>query len=126
MGNEHTGGEGSTREQEQWDTVIHLLSVLRYLLDNIMSALDDLKAEVAATVTVEASAVALIQGIAAQLQNLLAQSANPDPEIQALTDQLTASATALSAAVAANTPAPAPSPAPAPAADTPPADTATS
>ncbi|WP_429565729.1 hypothetical protein [Paraburkholderia sp. MM6662-R1] len=67
-----------------------------------MSALDDLKAEVAATITVEQSAVTLIQGIAAQLQAALAAAANPDPAIVDLTNQLTASASALAAAVAAN------------------------
>jgi hypothetical protein len=74
------------------------------LLGHIMTALTDLQAEVAATVTAEASAVTLIQGIAAQLAAALAASANPDPAIQALTDQLTASTAALAAAVTANTP----------------------
>lgn len=77
-----------------------------------MSALDDLKAEVQATVDVEQSAVVLIQGIAAQLTEALANSASPDPAIAELTTKLSASADALAAAVAANTPAPAPAPAP--------------
>lgn len=82
-----------------------------------MSALDDLTAQVQATTTVEASAVTLIQGIAAQLQ-----AAGTDPaKLSALTSQLNASAAALAAAVTANTappPAP-PAPAPAPPATTP-------
>lgn len=102
------------RDQDRWDTVIHLLYILRNQLGAIMSALTDLQAEVAATVSVEASAVTLIEGIAAQLQNLLANSPTPDPELQALTDQLTASAAALGAAITANTPVATPTPAPTP------------
>ena len=71
-------------------------------LETIMSALDDLKAQVAATVTVEQSAVTLIQGIAAQLEAALANSASPDPAIADLTAQLKTGADALAAAVAAN------------------------
>lgn len=81
------------------------------LLGHIMSALDDLTAEVAATNTVEASAVTLIQGIAAQLATAVAGQANPDAALVTLTSQLTASSAALAAAVTANTPA-APTPTP--------------
>lgn len=81
------------------------------MLGEIMSALDDLKAEVAATATVEASAITLIQGIAAQLAAALAAQPNPDSALVDLTTQLTASAAALAAAVTANTPA-APTPTP--------------
>jgi hypothetical protein len=88
-------------------------------LDEIMTALTDLQDEVTATNTVEASAVALIQGIAAQLAALLAQSPTPDSALVDLTNQLTASAAALGAAITANTPA-APPPATTPPADTPP------
>ncbi|AXF04782.1 hypothetical protein CUJ88_41175 [Paraburkholderia hospita] len=80
------------------------------MLGQIMSALDDLKAEVAATLTVEQSAVTLIQGIAAQLAAALANQTNPDSALVDLTNQLTASADALAAAVAANTPAAPPAP----------------
>lgn len=69
-----------------------------------------LQAQVAQNTQVEGSAVALIQGIAAQL----AASKNDPAAVQALVDQLGASATALAAAVAANTPAAASSPTPAP------------
>ncbi len=63
--------------------------------------LDDLTAEVAAVTTVEQSAIALINGIAAQLA-----AAGTDPaKLSALTASLTASSTALAAAIAANTPA---------------------
>jgi hypothetical protein len=92
------------RNDDRFDEIL-------YILGRIMSALDDLKAEVAATITVEESAVTLIQGIATELAAALANAANPDPAIVDLTAQLTTSAAALAAAVAANTPAaPAPTP----------------
>ena len=70
--------------------------------------LDDLTAQVAATETVEKSAVTLIQGLAAQLE-----AAGTDPaKLTALTTSLKGSADALAAAITANTPA-APAPAPA-------------
>ena len=65
-----------------------------------MAPLDDLIAQVTANVTVEGSAVTLIQGIAAQL------AAAPTPaQVSSLAAQLKTSADALGAAVAANTPA---------------------
>ena len=61
---------------------------------------DALVAQVTANTDVEASAVALIQGIAAQLAN------NPTPaQVAALSTQLKSSADALAAAITANTPA---------------------
>jgi hypothetical protein len=71
--------------------------------ENIMSALDDLAAQVEKNASVEASAVSLIQGIASQLQAALAR--NDNAAIVALTQQLATNAEALGAAVAANTPA---------------------
>ena len=66
-----------------------------------MADLTALTAQVANNTTVEASAVTLIQGLAAQIG-----AAGTDPvALQALQDQLNTSATALAAAVAANTPA---------------------
>lgn len=66
-----------------------------------MSAeLDALTAQVAQNTTVETSAVALIQGLAAQIA-----AAGTDPaKLTALTTSLNTSATALAAAIAANTP----------------------
>jgi hypothetical protein len=62
--------------------------------------LDDLTAEVAQVTSVEASALALIQGLAAQLA-----AAGTDPaKLAALTSSLKASADALAQAVLANTP----------------------
>jgi hypothetical protein len=67
----------------------------------IMSSIDDLTAQVAASTTVEASAVTLIQGLAARLA-----AAGTDPtKLAALGASLKTSADALAAAVTANTPA---------------------
>ena len=62
-----------------------------------------LQAQVTANTTVEASAITLINGIAAQLATAIA-SGNP-AQLDALQAQLATSATALAAAVTANTPA---------------------
>lgn len=65
-----------------------------------------LQAEVARNTTVEQSAVALIQGIKKQLDDLLAAGQPITSEqIKALSDQLGANDTDLAAAVTANTPA---------------------
>lgn len=81
-----------------------------------MSALTDLQAAVAANTSVEASAVTLIQGLAAQIAAAVAS--NDSAALETLAGQLTASSSALATAVSANTPAapvtPAPVPAPAP------------
>jgi uncharacterized coiled-coil protein SlyX len=98
-----------------------MLSELNEKIERIkehMSALDDkiaaLTTEVANNTTVEKSALALINGFAAQLQTAvqaaLAAGAT-DAQLKALTDlqsSLSANDTELSAAVAANTPPPAP------------------
>lgn len=66
-----------------------------------MSAIDDLRAQVEATTTLEASAVLLINGIAEQLQAALAN--DDTAALNDLTAQLAAAAGPLAAAVAANT-----------------------
>jgi hypothetical protein len=68
-------------------------------------SLDALTAAVEAESTVEQSAITLIGGLAAQIQDLIAKSGNTvDPvALQALVDKMTASQTALAAAVTANT-----------------------
>jgi len=69
--------------------------------NQIMAALDDLTAQVAANTTVEASAVTLIQGLAAQLA-----AAGTDPaKLASLQASLKTSADSLAAAITANTPA---------------------
>ncbi len=66
-----------------------------------MADLTTLTQQVRANTEVEASAVALIQGIAAQLA-----AAKTDPvAIQTLSDQLKSSADGLASAITANTPA---------------------
>jgi hypothetical protein len=69
-------------------------------LETLMADLTALTAAVTQNTTVEASAVTLIQGLAAQI------SANlTDPvALASLTNQLNTSATALAAAITANTP----------------------
>lgn len=80
-------------------------TLLIHILNNqklIMASLDTLTAEVARNTTVEKSALALIQGLKAQLD-----AAGTDPvALKALSDQLAANDDDLAAAVAANTPAP--------------------
>jgi predicted transcriptional regulator len=71
--------------------------------ETLMSALDDLAAQVEKNTSLEASAVTLIQGIATQLKEALAR--NDNAAITALTQQLATNAEALAAAVSANTPA---------------------
>jgi hypothetical protein len=79
-----------------------VISLLRQVLrkEKIMSAeLDALSAQVQANEDLEASAIQLIEGIAAQLA-----AAKEDPaKIQTLSDSLKASASSLSAAIVANT-----------------------
>lgn len=67
----------------------------------VMSALDDLTAQVHANTDLEQSAVSLIQGIAAQLQEAI--NNNDSSALSALASQLNTSAAALGAAVTANT-----------------------
>lgn len=69
--------------------------------ENIMSALDDLKAEVARVKDVDASAVALLQGLSAKLDAALA--ANDPAAIQALADELRGDTDGLAASITANT-----------------------
>lgn len=68
--------------------------------NKIMTDLTALTTQVAQNTAVEASAVTLIQGLAAQL----AANATDPVAIAALATQLNTSATALAAAITANTP----------------------
>jgi len=69
--------------------------------EKIMSALDDLKAQVEMNTNLEQSGIQLIQGIARELEE--ANNSGDNAAIQVLTQQLQSSAAALSAAIAANT-----------------------
>lgn len=66
-----------------------------------MSLLDDLKAKVEAEQTVIDSAIALLNGLSAQIKAASLDSAT----MQSLADEVSAKTAALAAAVAANTPA---------------------
>lgn len=86
----------------------HLLAQILTNQTKLMALLDTLTAEVANNTTVEKSAIALIQGLKAQLD-----AAGTDPvALKALSDQLAANDAALAAAVVTGTPATTP-PAPA-------------
>jgi len=80
-------------------------------MKSIMASLADIQAAVAAEKTVEASVVALLTTLSADLQAAVAS--NDPAAMQAVVDGINANAAALSAAVTQNTPA-APVPAPAP------------
>lgn len=99
-------------------TVMHKLNLLQELVidvkcmltfqleqgELIMASLADITVAVAAETTVEASVVALLTQLSADLQAALA---NNDPvAMQAVVDSINANAAAMAAAVAANTPAP--------------------
>lgn len=68
-----------------------------------MAALDDLKAEVSRVKDVDASAVALLQGLSAKLDAAI--KANDPVALQALADELRGDTDGLAGAVTANTPA---------------------
>lgn len=92
------------------DQILQLIENLERLVllqgKELMSALDDLTAQVATNTSVEQSAIVLIQGIAAALA-----AAGQDPvKLAALTSSLKTSADSLAAAVAANTPVAPPAP----------------
>lgn len=83
------------------ETIVRLLRQINKKETRIMADLTDITAAVAQEVTVEESAIALINGLAAQLA-----AAGTDPAaLAALTDQLNTEAASLAAAVTANTPA---------------------
>jgi len=66
----------------------------------VMQELDDLKAQVEETTTVEQSAIELLNGLSSQIESL-----KTDPTaLQGLADQLRSKSGELAAAVAANTP----------------------
>lgn len=92
------------------DEALHRLNRIETALStlgvNVMSALDDLSVQVQENTSVEASAVTLIEGLAAQI----AANATDAAKVSALSAQLKSSASALAAAITANTPAAPPPP----------------
>jgi hypothetical protein len=99
-----TAGKDVIFYSEQLDRIEHMLKELISMSTTITANLQALMTQVAQNTSVEASAVTLIQGIAAQLSAALANS--DDAALPALVTQLNTSASALASAVAANTPAP--------------------
>lgn len=83
----------------------HLQTSINIILTqerNTMAALDDLQAQVQANTNLEQSAVTLIQGLAKQITDAVAN--NDSSALQALASQLNSSAAALGSAITANTP----------------------
>ncbi len=90
------------RIERKLDLVISLLTIVLRKEKSIMADLTQLTADVAAEKTVDDSAIALLQGLKAQLD-----AAGTDPvALKALSDSLETEQTALAAAVTANTPVP--------------------
>jgi len=102
---------------EKIDKILELVIDNNLKLKKMSKEMDDLEAKVAAQETVEASAIALLTGIAAELKAALAN--NDTPRIVALSAKLSTDTQTLADAVSANTPA---ATAP-PVAATPPPDT---
>lgn len=86
---------------QQLDQIQYLLQQILGKETQIMADLTSLETQVKANTDVEASAILLLQGLAAQL----AAAATDPAKVQALADQLKASADNLAAAIVANTPA---------------------
>ena len=90
----------SETTNKKLDRILDILGAVQEKEEIMSKELDALTAQVKANTDVEASAVILIQGLAAQIAE-----AKDDPvKIQALADSLKGSADTLAAAVSANTP----------------------
>lgn len=108
MGHHQPGGDQPSGDPPQnFQHVLDALGLLEQIindkitLDRHMKELDDLTTQVTANDDVEASAVLLINGIAARIA-----AAGTDPtKLAALTTSLKTSADTLASAVTANTPA---------------------
>lgn len=87
-----------------------VVAVTTYFGRKTMAALDDLTREVAEARTAVDSAVALIEGLRAQLQDAI--DSGDMEQVQTLANDLGASTDRLTAALQENVPAPTPAPAP--------------
>lgn len=90
------------------DQILAALAGLQHQEEQEMITLDDIRAQVAATKTVEASAVVLINSIPGLIEAAVAKATNLtdlQAELASLTSDLKTSADGLGAAVVANTPA---------------------
>ena len=85
------------------DAILAGINTLLQWRKTMSAAMDALIVQVTKNSEVEASAILLIQGIAQQLKDAIANGADP-VKLAELTSQLDNSAQALAAAVAANTP----------------------
>lgn len=81
------------------EAILHVVNEIKKKGGETIMKLDELETQVKANTEVNASAVILIQGIAAKLQ----ETAGDPVKVQALADELRASAATLGAAVQANT-----------------------
>jgi hypothetical protein len=91
---------GENQILKKLDTILKILGSIQRKEEAMSQELDALAAQVAANAEVEQSAILLIQGIAAQLEDL-----SDDPaQVLALAETLKASAANLAAAISANTP----------------------
>lgn len=87
-------------ESADLSEVLSKLSLILSQQEAQMASITELEAEVARNTTVDESAIALIEGIVARLE----EAAGDQVKIDALTADLRARNDALAAAVAANTP----------------------
>ncbi len=94
----------SKRIEAKLDLVLFSLANLIRKEDEVMADLTALTAQVQENTDVEASAIQLLNNLAALIQ----QNATDPVALQALADQLNGSADALAAAIVANTPPPTP------------------
>jgi len=102
----------NTRDLKRWlekfdrklNTIMDALTAIIKQETETMATLADLQAQVAAVGDAEDAAVALITGLAKQIQDLINSGASPE-QFQALVDQLKQHTDPLAAAVTANTPA---------------------
>lgn len=83
--------------------VLNKLGDVQREVQNMAGELNALEIEVARNTEVDNSAIALINGLAAKIQELIDSGADP-AKLQAFVDSMKSSSDALAAAVAANTP----------------------
>lgn len=87
--------------------ILRLLRQVNSKMEGIHVSLESLTAAVAENTSASDSAIALVDGLVQELQDALANKADPSA-VQALVDQLKANTSELSKAVTDNTPAAAP------------------
>lgn len=101
---EHDQDHNSWLEQLITHQINKIIQTIQKAEHNIMANLDALTAAVANDTTVDQAIITLLNGLAQQLRDLIAQGIIDPVELQSLVDQITANSDAISAAVVANTP----------------------